>query len=95
MGIHEKERKKNERTNREQTLALSRSPSPRFFFVFKSDIRSIETNVCIYHLFKDRYTLGEQTARMLQCIPTGPGESRGVEKELLRNDDGTARVDGN
>lgn len=96
VSIHQK---RNEKRTGERTES-KRSPSrarrlPSFLLCAHIGHSFGWTNVCIYHLFKDRCTLDEQTERECFSVYPPPGESRSVEKELLRSDDGSAGVDGN
>jgi len=89
-------RRETKKRTGERTGSKNSRPPCLFSFLLCVHIgHSISwTNVCIYHLFKDRYTLDEQTARLLQCISTRR-IARCGERTSSQWRWATARVDGN
>lgn len=85
-------RTKKKRTSREQTLALSRTSSSHFFFMFTSDIRSVEFAFIIYLKIGIHWT---RTNSENASVYTHPENREVWRKNFFRSDDGTARVDGN
>jgi len=88
VGIHQK---RNEKRTGERTGSKnSRPPSLLvFFFVFTSDIRSIERTFAFIIYLKIGIHWTNKQRDCFSVYP--PRESRGVEKEVPRNDDGQLR----
>lgn len=75
----------NEQREWEQTLAIEFA---------KSSPHIEHSNVCVYHLFKDRCTHCGGSEQTLRCFDVYPYERlRSAEEEPLHDD--TVRVDGN
>jgi len=87
VGIHQKRNEK--RTNEQGAKTRVRRVSSRFFFVFTSDIRSVERTFAFIIYLKIGIHWTNKQRDCFSVYP--PGESQGVEKELPRNDDGQLR----